>query len=125
MTGWQSIRLILIVVILGAAAWLGLTEGLNALHDADSLGQQMAATFQLLHGAAAVASLIGLLARASWAVWALGVWVVALTVTATMAPVVWGGADWRAASVAGIATVLIAALVTWGAVAHLRSRAAR
>jgi hypothetical protein len=115
----------LIVVVLGAAAWLGLTEGLEELQEAESPGQQVAASFQLLYGAAALVSVITLFARPSWTVWALVVWSVALTVTGTMAPVVWGGADWRVGVLAGVVTLSIAALVAWGAVAHLRNRAGR
>jgi len=50
-------------------------------------------------------------------------WALAITSTATIAPVVWGGAEWSAGALGGLATALVAGLVAWGAVRHARSAA--
>ena len=113
-------RFVLIVVVLLAAGWLGLKEGLDGMHDAETTGQRLAATSQLLYGAAAVASLAALLARASWFRLTFGLWAVAMSATATLAPVVWGGAAWSTGVLSGPAAAVITGLVCWAAVAHLR-----
>lgn len=116
----RTTRLVLIVVVLLAAVWLGLKEGLNTVRDAMTTGQRLAGGFQLLYGAAAVASLAALLARASWFRVPFGLCVVAMTATATLAPVVWGGATWIIGVISGLAAAVIMGLVYWAAVAHFR-----
>jgi hypothetical protein len=120
LSGRRTTRLILVLLALGAAAWLGLTEGPNGLRDATTAGQRIAAGSQVLYGVTGSLSLIGLLTRARSTRLALAVWVAAVTATATLAPVVWAGSDWWAGALAGVATLAIALLVGWGAAAHLR-----
>lgn len=118
---WFGLRLALVNLALIAAAWLGLKEGMDGLHDATTAGQRLAARTQLLYGGAAVLGLLALLSRGRWALWVLMVWAVALTATATLAPIVWGGTAWWSGALTGAITAAIAMLVFWAAAAHLRA----
>ncbi|MGH7562664.1 MAG: hypothetical protein ACRENB_16780 [Gemmatimonadales bacterium] len=119
---WRAARLGLVVLVLLAAAWLGLFEGFNGLRDADTRGQRIASVFQVLYGLAAAGSLVTLFAAPVWTRLTLGVWCVAVTATATMAPIVWGEESWRSGAVAGAATAVFVGLVAWGGLAHVRGR---
>jgi hypothetical protein len=116
----RTARLALLVAVLLASVWLGLKEGLDGIRDAETNGQRLAGGFQLLYGAAAVASLIALVARVSWFRVPFGLCAVAMTVTAALAPVVWGGTTWTIGVISGLATAVIMGLVYWAAVAHFR-----
>jgi hypothetical protein len=82
--------------------------------------KRIAATAQVLYGLAASASVFALLARRAWLEGALAVWTLTVTLAAILAPIVWGGAPWTSGAVSGVATLVVAALVSWGALAHLR-----
>jgi len=118
---WFGLRLALVNLALIATAWLGLREGMNSLHGATTGGQRLAAGTQLLYGGTALLGLLALLSRGRWALIVLVVWAVALTATATLAPVVWGGTGWQSGALTGAITAVIALLVFWGALAHLRA----
>lgn len=117
MTAGQTIRFVLVLILLAAWAWLGITEGLNGWQDAGSPGQRVCAASQMLSGAAAIACLIALFAHPAWLRLAFAIWAVLLTVTGGMAPVVWGGTPVWQGILAGGITALVAALVSWGAFA--------
>ena len=51
---WPRLRLLLLVAVFLAAAWLGVKEGFDGLRDASTTGQRLAAGFQVLYGAAAL-----------------------------------------------------------------------
>jgi hypothetical protein len=116
----RTARLVLIIAVLLAAVWLGLKEGLNTFQDAETTGQRLAGGFQLLYGATAVASLAALFAGASWFRVPFGLCAVAMTATAALAPVVWGGTTWITGVISGLAAAVIMGLVYWAAVAHFR-----
>lgn len=118
---WFGLRLALVNLALIAAAWLGIKEGIESLHGATTAGQRLAADTQITYGGTALLGLVGLLSRGRWALGVLMVWAVALTATATLAPVVWGGAAWWSGALTGAITAVIALLVFWGAAAHLRA----
>jgi hypothetical protein len=121
MTTWpQRLRLVLVSLALGGTVWLGVKEGLDGLRDAEGGGQRVAAVFQILYGLAAIMCLIALFARPRWARGAFGAWAFALTMTAGLAPVVWGGTAWWTGVLSGAIALLVAALVCWGGLAHAR-----
>lgn len=115
MTAWQTVRIVLVAVLLAGWAWLGITEGLNGRQDAATPGQWVCAASQILSGIAAIPCLVALFSHPAWLRLAFVVWAVLLTVTGGMAPVVWGGTPvWQGILAAGI-TAVGAALVCWGA----------
>lgn len=117
----RILRLVGVVLGLIAGIWFGLKEGYDSWSGVSTTGQRIAAGAQLVYGVGAVASLWGLLARARWTPLAFAVFSVAVTITATLAPVVWGGSSWTSGLIAGLSTLIIALLMTWGGLAHLRA----
>ena len=115
--------LIFVVILLLLTAWLGMVEGSNGYRSARTSGQHVAAVTQLSYGAAAVLCLVALYLRARWAPAALTAWVVTLTATATLAPIVWADAGILSGLLAGMATAAVAGLASWCARASLRRSA--
>lgn len=116
----RTVRLVVVVAVLLAAGWLGLMEGLNTFRDAGTTGQRLAGGFQLLCGATAVVSLAALLVRASWFRVPFGLCAVAMTATAALAPVYWGGTTWTIGVISGLAAAVIMGLVYWAVPRSLR-----
>jgi len=111
-----------VVLLLSACVWLGLKEGYDGYRGAETGPQRIAAVTQLLYGIGAIAALVGLWQRRPWLTAALIGWGVPLTLTAALAPVVWGGAPWISGLVSGVGMAVASALVGWGALAHARSQ---
>ena len=116
----RVLRLLLVISALLAAVWFGLKEGPEGLADAGTVGQKIAASLQILYGITALGCLLALFARPSSARGAFALWTVALTGAAGVASVAWGGTGWGTGALAGLAAAAIAALVSWGGIAHLR-----
>ena len=121
MTVGQTLRFVLLLILLAAWAWLGIGEGLNGWQDAVSPGQRVCASSQILSGVVAIPCLIALFSHPPWLRLGFVVWAVLLTVTGGMAPVVWGGTPVWQGTLAGAITALVAALVCWGAFAGERA----
>lgn len=119
---WHNARLTFVAVVLLAAIWLGLKEGFDGFRDAETPLQALAASTQLLYGAAAAICLLGLFTGRPWLDRALFVWTLALTLTGGLAPVAWGASSWSTGLFAGAVTLAVALLVAWGARAHTRQR---
>jgi peptidoglycan/LPS O-acetylase OafA/YrhL len=113
---WRLIGLVLLVALLLACVYNGLVEGWNELQNDDTPPMRVATATQLLYGAAALGALIALAIpnQRRWVYPLLVVWGVACTITATLAPVVYGEASWNTGAAAGLLTVLIVLLVLWG-----------
>jgi hypothetical protein len=117
----HRVRLLAVSAVLLVAIWLGLKDGLNGVRGADSVPQRIAAMLQLAYGVAAAASLVAIVTRRAWLPWAIAAWVLTITLTGAMAPIVWGGAPWSSGVLGGGATALVTGLVAWAAIAHARS----
>jgi len=123
MTEWhRHLRLALVTLVLGVSVWLGLADGIDDLRNAGSAGQRVAASCQIMYGLAATIGLIALFFRPGWARPALIVWAFALTATAALAPVVWGGTAWWNGALSGGMALLIAAIVCRSGLAHVQRR---
>ncbi len=122
-TFWPWLRLLLVTALLLAAVWFGIKEGFGGFAGAQTPGQRTAAMFQILYGVAALVSLAALFLRRAWLRPALAVWLLSVTTTGTMAPVVWGGTGLASGLLAGVVTAVVATLVCWGALAHARAKA--
>jgi hypothetical protein len=117
---WHKLRFLLIAAVLVLTGYLGIQEGINAVGDASSLGQKVAAVTQLLYGLFAVAAFVAALAKHRSTFVLLAIWGLMLTATAALAPVVWGETDLRPAAIAGFCAAVIAGLVLWGWRYHAR-----
>ena len=121
---WPRIRLLFVLLFLAPLVWLGLKEGLDGWRSAETDGQRIASILQVLYGLASIGCVYALLRRPRWVRPAFTLWAAALSFTGGLAPVVWGGAEWWVGVLSGVATLLLAALICWGAFAHVRLKAA-
>lgn len=112
-------RLAAVLLVVGSSVRLGFTEGVAAARTAVTLGQQVAAATQCAYGVLGVLAIAALLARRRVAGALFVAWSLAVIVTATVAPVVWGQADVSTGLYSGVIAVVITALVTWGARRHV------
>ena len=120
MSGIQLARLALLSLVFMAGAWFGLVEGYNGFRDAITSGQKVAAVAQLGSGVASAIVLVGMHQRASWTRIPLLAFALTLTLTGTLAPVVWGHTPWLSGAVAGAATLLFSAVILRSVSAHVR-----
>jgi len=109
----RAIALGILVLLLLAAAYNGLYEGINATHYADTPGMRVATVTQLLYGVTGLAALCGLLFRQQWVRWAVLGCFVAATLTALLAPVVYGGESVKIGILSGAIAALILGVVFW------------
>ena len=98
----------LLVLLLGLSAYNGLYEGMNAVRTAAGTGMRVATVTQLLYGACSVLALLALAVRRAWVEPLLIGWGVAVTLTAGLAPIVYGGTAVWPGLAAGLATALLA-----------------
>lgn len=113
-------RLVALVLLFAASVWLGLKDGFDGYQGAVTVGQHIAASTQLLYGAAAIPCLYSLFRASVWARWPLYLWLAALTATGGLAPVVWGGAAITGGFAGGLLVLTIGGLVVWGTQVHWR-----
>lgn len=104
---WISITSLIVVDA------LGLQSAMEELHSANTLGQQVATGTQFGYAFAGFLAAGALLAGRSWAAGALWLWAGLITVTGTMAPIVWGGAGVVAGIGAGVVTAAVGAAMIW------------
>ncbi len=118
MKPWPAVRLVLVGVMLAASAWLGVVEGYGSFRDSLTVGQRLCGGLQLLSGGFAGVALVALFVRRVPLRPFLWGWIACVTGTATLAPIVWGGSGLGAGLAAGGATLVVAVLVWFGALAH-------
>jgi hypothetical protein len=117
-------RLLLVVAVLAFFAYNGLVEGRNALRSMTTVGQQIATVAQLCYGVLAVLALVSMWLHPRATTPLLLAWAVPLTVTAGLAPEVYGGSGLAGALAGGLVGLVIAGLTVWGWRAHYRARSA-
>jgi len=93
--------------------FVGLRNGLAEWSQANTIGQRLASVTEALYGVLGLVAGAGLLTRRRWTVPVVVAWAVSITITAGLAPVVWGGAGLLAGVAAAAATALIASGVIW------------
>jgi len=118
---WPTVRLGLIVLILVLSGWNGIVDGLTAAKQASVQGVRLAAVLQLLSGVSAAGALFLMVMEPPRVFSMLVFWGIVLTATASLAPIVVGGAPLTAGVAAGAATAIAVALVVWGWRAHEES----
>lgn len=107
------LRVGFVAAMLLLTAYGGLVDGAGSLRSVSTIGQRVAASTQLAYGALSVACLVALVAARGWMGRLLVVWAVALTLTAALASVFWGGTSIVIGVVAGFSVALVASLVLW------------
>jgi hypothetical protein len=101
------------LLILVGLGYVGLRNGLAEWSNADTTGQRLASMTEALYGLLGLVAGVGLVTRRTWTVPVVVAWAVSVTITAGLAPVVWGGAGIRAGVAAAAATTLIVLGVIW------------
>ena len=101
------------LLILVGLGYVGLRNGLAEWSHADTPGQRLASVTEALYGLLGLVAGVGLVTRRTWTVPVVIAWAVSVTMTAGLAPVVWGGAGLWAGVAAAAATALIASGVIW------------
>jgi hypothetical protein len=119
---WSALRLAAICGLLLLTAYIGVVEGLNTAPSAATTGQYLATATQLLYGVLSIASLVAMGLKHRSAGVLLALWGLAVTATAGLASVAWGGSSILVGLVASGATAAIAGLVFWGWRAHRTER---
>jgi len=104
----------LLVLLLLATAYLGLVDGLGLVRQARTPLRVVATATELLYGVTAVGALVALASRHASGRYFLIVWAALLSVTAALAPPVWGGSSVAVGIESGVAAALLVGLLVWG-----------
>jgi len=110
---WRRLSLGTALIFLVGLGYVGLRNGLAEWSHADTAGQRLASVTEALYGLLGLVAGVGLVTRRTWTVPVVIAWAVSVTMTAGLAPVVWGGAGLWAGVAAAAATALIASGVIW------------
>jgi peptidoglycan/LPS O-acetylase OafA/YrhL len=105
--------LVLAILLLLALAWLGLQGGIQQWSQPLSPGQRIQTGAQFAYGLLALLAVASISRTGTFGRVVRVSWLVAITVAAGMAPVVWGDAAWGAGLVAGLAALLVGLLILW------------
>lgn len=104
---------IVAILLLLAAAWLGVGGGIHDWPQSQSTAQKVQSVFQLLYGVLSLL-VIGSTLRVDpfgrvvgWA------WVITFTIAGGLAPPVWGNSTWLAGLAAALAAFGVGLLVLW------------
>lgn len=104
----------LLVLLLLASAFFGITGGLPLVREARPALQVLATATELAYGLAALGALVALADRHRSARALLIIWAVCLTLTSGLAPVVWGRAAILVGVESGAGASVVLALLLWG-----------
>ena len=104
----------LLVLLLLAAGYFGIVEGLGLVRQAHTPLEILPTASELLYGIAAVGALVALASRHRSAQYLLILWAVLVSITAALAPPVWGGSSAVVGAESGVAAALLIGLVLWG-----------
>ena len=94
-------------------AYTGLTGGVQQYPEIHSTGQWFQTAFQLAFGVFSVLSLIVTFRVKHWRRWVFPGFALSVALAAGMAPVVWGQQGLLTGVAAGVASLLIAAVIVW------------
>ena len=94
-------------------AYTGLTGGVQQYPGIHSTGQWFQTSFQLAFGVFSVLSLIVTFRVKHWRRWVFPGFVLSTTLAAGLAPVAWGHQGLWTGLLAGVASLLIAAVIVW------------
>lgn len=101
---WAGIVLLLVLSVSGF-------QSVVEAHAAATAGQKLATASQLAYALVGLLAAGGLVARRSWARAATWIWAALITLTAGLAPVVWGGSAPATGLVVALGIAAVALLV--------------
>jgi hypothetical protein len=113
----------LLVLLLLAAAYFGLTGGFVLVREAHTGAQKLATGTELLYGVTALLALVAMASRHKGTLALLVVWAAALTATSALAPVVWANRSVAIGAASGAAVGAVLAIIV-GAWLYAGRRAA-
>lgn len=96
-----------------ALAWTGLVGGVEQYPGIHSTGQWFQTAFQLLFGTFSLLALIVTFRVKHWRRWVFPGFVLSTTLAAGFAPVAWGQQGLWSGLAAGVASLLITAVIVW------------
>ena len=105
--------LALAVLLLLVLAWVGVQGGIQQWPQPQSPGQRIQTIAQFAYGLFAALTVASVWRSEAFGRAVRMSFLVAITVAAGIAPVVWGGAAWWAGLVAGLAALGVGVLILW------------
>jgi hypothetical protein len=108
--------LLVALAFLAALAWLGISGGVHVISSTATTGQLVQGYAQLVYGLLCLGVCITTFWFTNLAVLLRVGWLVAITIAAGLAPIVWGGSGVLIGGVSALAAILVG----WGCLALLR-----
>lgn len=105
---------VLLVLLLLASAYLGLTDGMRLVRESRTAVQWAATGTEIVYGVTAVLVLVAWASRHPWQGRLLLVWAAALTATSVLAPVAWAHTSLATGLASGVGVGVVLALLLWG-----------
>ena len=110
---FTGIWVVIIAALLLITTVAGFSDASENIPLVDTALQKLTLVFQFLYSVSGGLALIGLLTRQPWHTWALGIWAVSVTITATLAPPAWGNTGIGPALAGGAGTALVTGMILW------------
>jgi hypothetical protein len=92
---------------------IGLKNGYDEWGGAETIGQRVATITEIMYGLLGPLSALGLARAWPVTIWLLRVWALCISVTASLAAVVWGDAPIWSGLIVGVGAALISIWVIW------------
>ena len=105
--------LAIVLLLLCALAWLGLSGGVHQLPRSHTIGQGLQSAAQVAYGLLSLFAMITTFWQRRWPLAMQAGWALSLTLAGGLAPVVWGGTGMTAGLLSAAASLLLAGGVTW------------
>ena len=109
----RRILLAVVLLVLVALAWLGLSGGVHDLPQSTTVGEKVQSLTQLLYGAFALLTAVTTFWGRRWARVIRASWIVICAVAGGLASIAWGGTTLAKGLLSGIASAAIAATIVW------------
>lgn len=116
-----KLRLALFSILVLLIGVIGTRNAIVEFGDAATVFQQLATTAELFYGLLGLAGFVALLKRWSQSNVLLALWAIAVSATAGMASMAWGGAEIGAGLAAAAGAAIVVGLISWGALAARRA----
>ena len=100
------------VLLIALSAYLSLNVA-NEFSSAATAGQRIAASTQAAYIVLGLIAGVSALVQRRWLGTLLALWLLMITITAALAPVVWGGAPWPVGILSGLAGGVVGGLIAW------------
>ena len=105
--------LVIVVVVLLALAWTGVSQGINQIPQPQTAGQTFQSITQLAYGVFALLSIVTTFWGRRWNSLMLAGWITSVTLAAGLAPVVWGATSKLIGVGSGAASLVVGLGLAW------------